>query len=867
MRNSHKASKKANFRQNIYSLFINNESFELTPIKIEYKGKMNNSVLFLDIHPIYKNDKYFTNNECILLLPKQNLQMIGGVKCLIDGKEVSLNIKEIEEEKQKQIAATDRNVISLGYQYFKLNVGQLAKGSVCDITINMEIISTNTDLKTYQTIIPVSNQILDPNAADNFSFEIEYDESMKISNVLIDCNDESKDFDYTFKNHVLKINQKPSIPIILLTELENSIPNVVQSGMNDEYFIISILPHFLEKAPKNDFIFITDCSGSMAGAPIKNVQECLSFFLHSLPLGCKFNIIRFGGTYECIFNTGELVDYNEQNLNYADNAAKNMKADLGDTQLYQPLIEAYHQSQKSSQNGKVVQIFTLTDGEIQDSDAVFQLVQQHNQDSHISSIGIGNSVDRDLVEGLAQYSHGTCDFVSDNRDISNKVMKMLSDSVNPEMKDISISILGKDKKEMYKINVNKGVAIHEGDMLHFTIKKNKADKLSISDIEIKGKINQKVITSNIGELHEYYTPYSSPSNQPISSYSTGSNPSTFTSSSNPSKFTSSSNPSSFSTSSNPSVSLSMPKSVPKLDKSLNCIISSQSFDGKWSASYLDQLIEILKEKCDNDKFESKIKDLFKSVDLLTIIFQINDKAVKGDIQSTIVAMCILNILYPEEKTKWALVEKKAVDWMKSQTQKLWPNEITNIVSSFSNPDQPTSSNLLDKLEKELTPKLGHPIDGEQKLAFPDKPFGFTISLKLAPESPVDTYAITLITNEAFLNSGGKKLDLQKADIQNNVCQRFFFGNGDEQSCIKSEAIHYLVWDIAEQSLLNPPEKIPVYAFPFHGRHNQNFLYKDNMIFAKQNGQVVTYVGGDLPLVMMFPSEELKERQTFNISFS
>lgn len=204
--------------------------------------------------------------------------------------------------------------------------------------------------------------------------------------------------------------------------------------------------------------------------------------------------------------------------------------------------------------------------------------------------------------------------------------------------------------------------------------------------------------------------------------------------------------------------------------------------------------------------------------------------------------------------------------MKLQTQKLRQNEITNIISSFFKPNEPTSSHLINKLEKELTPNLGHTIDGEQKIDFPDKLFGFIISLKLTPESPVDTYAITLITNESFLKSGGKKHDLQKADIQNNACQRFYFGNGDMQSCIKSEVIQYLVWDIAEQSLLNPPEKVPLYAFLFHGRHNQNFLYKDNMIFAKQNGQVVSYIGGEFPLVMMFPSQELKERQTFNIYF-
>lgn len=37
-----------------------------------------------------------------------------------------------------------------------------------------------------------------------------------------------------------------------------------------------------------------------------------------------------------------------------------------------------------------------------------------------------------------------------------------------------------------------------------------------------------------------------------------------------------------------------------------------------------------------------------------------------------------------------------------------------------------------------------------------------------------------------------------------------------------------------------------------------------MIYAKQNGHVVTFIGGDEPFVMMPPSDKLKARQTFTI---
>ncbi|KAK8885803.1 hypothetical protein M9Y10_041257 [Tritrichomonas musculus] len=76
----------------------------------------------------------------------------------------------------------------------------------------------------------------------------------------------------------------------------------------------------------------------------------------------------------------------------------------------------------------------------------------------------------------------------------------------------------------------------------------------------------------------------------------------------------------------------------------------------------------------------------------------------------------------------------------------------------------------------------------------------------------------------------------------------------------------MVWDVADHYNFDPPDGTPFYLYPVHTRHNQHFLYKDKMIIAQQNGQVVTYVGGDVPFVMMAPSEILRDRQTFDIQF-
>ena len=56
------------------------------------------------------------------------------------------------------------------------------------------------------------------------------------------------------------------------------------------------------------FVFIIDRSGSMGINKMKMANEALKLFLQSLPVGCKFSIISFGGKYEVHTKFGELSE-------------------------------------------------------------------------------------------------------------------------------------------------------------------------------------------------------------------------------------------------------------------------------------------------------------------------------------------------------------------------------------------------------------------------------------------------------------------------------------------------------------------------------------------------------------------------------
>jgi hypothetical protein len=73
----------------------------------------------------------------------------------------------------------------------------------------------------------------------------------------------------------------------------------------------------------------------MSGKPIELAVEALKLFLHSIPLGSKFNVYSFGSDFEKLFD--ESVVYNESNLKIAVSKISSFRADMGGTELLNPL--------------------------------------------------------------------------------------------------------------------------------------------------------------------------------------------------------------------------------------------------------------------------------------------------------------------------------------------------------------------------------------------------------------------------------------------------------------------------------------------------------------------------------------------------
>ncbi|EAR91779.1 type A von willebrand factor domain protein (macronuclear) [Tetrahymena thermophila SB210] len=179
---------------------------------------------------------------------------------------------------------------------------------------------------------------------------------------------------------------------------------------------------------KSEFIFLLDRSGSMSGQSIKQACEALVLFLQSLPIDSYFNVVSFGSSFEKLFPSSQ--KYNSQNLEQAVQIINQYSANLGGTEIYQPLHNVFNEKKIEGYNK---QIFLLTDGQVDNPKQVVNLIKKNNKFSRIHSIGFGNDADKQLIQETAVYGKGISKIVNQNCDLQEVVIEMLSLSITPTL--------------------------------------------------------------------------------------------------------------------------------------------------------------------------------------------------------------------------------------------------------------------------------------------------------------------------------------------------------------------------------------------------------------------------------------------------
>ncbi len=161
-----------------------------------------------------------------------------------------------------------------------------------------------------------------------------------------------------------------------------------------------------------ELIFVLDTSGSMSGFPIEKSKEVVARLIDTMQPGDTFNLITFAG------NTRILWEGPRPNTPQNRQAAQEFLLQQrggGGTEMMKAIRTALRQREPQVAAGgpKPIRVVCfLTDGYVGNDMAIIDEVGRNADTTRVFSFGVGNSVNRFLMDGMAHAGRGAVEYVS-----------------------------------------------------------------------------------------------------------------------------------------------------------------------------------------------------------------------------------------------------------------------------------------------------------------------------------------------------------------------------------------------------------------------------------------------------------------------
>jgi len=441
------------------------------------QGKIAGNVARVEVTQSFENP--FTQTlEAIYIFPLPDESAVDDMEIKIGDRIIKGNIKKREEAQQiYQKARAEGRTAGLLEQerdnIFTQSLANILPGEQIDVTIryteslkfaggNYEFVFPMVVGERYIPGTPIDNSgdtdrvpdaarivppILPPGtrSGQDINLTVEIDAGLNIEKIVSPSHQLQI---YRHDNLVqVKIGGEDTIPnkdFILRYQVAGSNTQATILTQSDErggHFALYLIPALTyrptEIVPK-DVVFLIDTSGSQAGAPIAQCLELMRRFIHGLNPQDTFTIIDFDNV------TTQLSEFplpnTPQNQALALKYINQLDAD-GGTELLNGIRVAMNFPAATA--GRLRSIVLLTDGYIGNDNEILAEVQRSLQPGNrLYSFGVGSSVNRFLLNRLAEIGRGTAQIVRYDEppaEIADKFFRQIN---NPVLTEIAVTWQG-----------------------------------------------------------------------------------------------------------------------------------------------------------------------------------------------------------------------------------------------------------------------------------------------------------------------------------------------------------------------------------------------------------------------------------------
>ena len=430
------------------------------------------------IEQVYRNEGT-RPLEAIYIFPASTQAAVYGMVMHTGDREIIAEIREREQARREYEEAREQGqTASLLEQerpnVFKMNVANILPGDSIAVRLSYTELLVPTE-KQYEFVLPTVvgpryspeavNEILAPGGAEripylhegedpNYTYAIEMSLAAGLPIQAYNCPSHEVVVEQDAPEE-LRLTLDPAggfggnRDFILNYQLAGQ---QVESGLllyegeEENFFLLMAQPPArpeLSQIPPREYIFVIDVSGSMRGFPLTVSKGLMKNLLGQLRPEDRFNVVLFAGAAAVLSDRS--LPATQENLDQAWAFIDGQQGG-GGTELLTGLNRAFGLPLAGEGYARIVAV--ITDGLVGFDAAAFKLVRQRLGQASLFAFGIGSSVNRFLIEGLARAGQGEPFVVIDEGQAPDEAARFQSYISTPILTQVEAGFEGFDAYEV-----------------------------------------------------------------------------------------------------------------------------------------------------------------------------------------------------------------------------------------------------------------------------------------------------------------------------------------------------------------------------------------------------------------------------------
>lgn len=456
-------------------------STDQLPLKeTDVKTNINGIIAETYVTQIYTNEGQKPINA-IYVFPGSTKVAVHGMTMQIGDEIIKAKIKERVEAKQEfEEAKNEGKSASLLEQerpnVFTMNVANIMPGDIVKVELHYTETISSTDGK-YEFVFPtvVGPRYVSP-ATDVSDDHNDFTESPYLMdgktppgsyNITVNLNSAVPISNVNCQSHKIVTDINNNKALITLENPKEYAGNrdfildytltgsEINSGLmlnkggiagentpKENFFMLTVQPPervTLKDILPREYIFVLDVSGSMNGFPINTAKILIGNLVSSLRRTDTFNVILFAGTSAQM--SPKSVPATSYNINRALDLIEQEEGG-GGTELVPALQSAIDIPRTSKDVARSVII--ITDGYISEESEIFDIIGKNLGETDFFSFGIGDGVNRYLIEGIAKVGQGEAFVITDPAKADEEATNFRRYIQSPILRNIKVTYNGFD---------------------------------------------------------------------------------------------------------------------------------------------------------------------------------------------------------------------------------------------------------------------------------------------------------------------------------------------------------------------------------------------------------------------------------------